>query len=73
MPLKKFIKNSGITNVHGHCLDCGEKWNGGQTALLAIKHHQATGHHIHVEQAIWWERRSKPEKAPKEVNNRKTG
>ncbi len=68
MPVKKFIKSSGITHVHGHCLDCGLKWDTGQTALLAIKHHDATGHHVRVEQTIWWERHSTttPAKKPPE-------
>lgn len=56
----KYIKKSGITDVAGHCLECGEKWEGGQTALTAIRHHEATGHHIRVNQTIWWERLSAP-------------
>jgi hypothetical protein len=58
-PTPKSSKNSGIIAVSGTCLDCGEKWNTGQTALLAIKHHEATGHHVRVEQTLFWERFTK--------------
>lgn len=58
---KKFSgKSSGIITVSGSCLTCGEAWSEGQTALRAIAHHEATGHHVRVEQKIFWERFTKP-------------
>lgn len=65
VPIKKSSKQSGVSSVHGHCQDCTEKWEGGQTAFLAIKHHDATGHSVHVEQTIWWERHSTGNLPPK--------
>jgi hypothetical protein len=56
----KSAKTSGVIRTHGHCLDCAEKWSGGQTAMQAIRHHEATGHRIRVEQVIWWEWHTKP-------------
>lgn len=58
-PVKKSGKDSGIIAVSGCCLDCGEKWNDGATALNAIRHHESTGHHVRVEQTIFWERFAK--------------
>ena len=58
-PAPRSGKSSGIITVSGICLDCGEKWESGQTALLAIKHHEATGHHVRVEQTLFWERFTK--------------
>ena len=53
-------KSSGIINVEGHCLDCGENWSGPSTAMTALRHHEATGHHVRVEQTLFWERFTKP-------------
>ncbi len=57
--VKKSGKDSGIIAVSGHCLDCGETWTDGATALNAIRHHENTGHHVRVEQTIFWERFTK--------------
>lgn len=57
--IKKSGKDSGIITVSGECLDCGENWTDGATALNAIRHHETTGHHVRVEQTIFWERFSK--------------
>ena len=58
------IKESGAIAVHGICFDCDWKIEGGATAMQATKHHETTGHHIRVEQSIWWERKCKPGTKP---------
>jgi hypothetical protein len=62
--MKKTIKQSGIIAISAHCKTCGQHWKVGAVALDALRHHDSTGHHIYVEQTIWWSRASKPLKKP---------
>ena len=49
-------KKSGMIAASGRCLACGLVFSSGSPALEAIRHFESTGHHIRVEQTIYWER-----------------
>lgn len=51
-------KTAGVLTVASYCKDCHESWEGRNAPYDAIAHHEQTGHHIRVEQTIFWERKS---------------
>lgn len=62
---------SGLIHVSGKCLDCGELFEGNGTALAAIRHYQATGHHVRVEQTTYWEKGGNKKMVAKKKPTRK--
>jgi hypothetical protein len=55
--MERTVKHIGFEDAHGRCLQCSLQWSGEHAATDAIAHHNATGHHVRVEQTLWWERK----------------
>lgn len=61
-------KTAGVVTVASYCKDCHESWEGRNAPYDAIAHHEQTGHHIRVEQTIFWERKFEAERKPESLS-----
>lgn len=57
---------SWLVDVEMRCDTCGKVWNGTNALMVAKRHHNLTGHHVHGNQTIQVEWGDSTQSGPKQ-------